>query len=159
QPTTIEKSVSLRAKFSTHVPVYDLVAAASEWGSESSPDEVGWACVEGRNLSQGMFVAKVVGRSMEPKIPSGSWCLFGPCPAGTRQNRLLLMQASTHLDPEDGGRYTVKQYRSKKRVTDEDWEHEAIELLPLNPEYQPIQISVEDSDQIRVIGEFLSVVG
>jgi hypothetical protein len=29
---------------------------------------------------------------MEPLIPDGSWCLFRPCPAGSREDRVVLMQ-------------------------------------------------------------------
>ena len=103
-----------------------------------------------------MFVAQVVGRSMEPKIPSGSWCLFSPCPTGSRQDRLLLVQVNTHTDPEDGGRYTIKRYHSVKTITDEGWQHNQIELQPLNPEFRPIQLAAEDTNDIRIIGEFVA---
>ena len=41
-------------------------------GTES--DE--WVSLPDRHLEEGMFVAQVVGDSMEPEIPSGSYCLF-----------------------------------------------------------------------------------
>ena len=86
-----------------------------------------------RRLVPGMFVARVVGRSMEPRIPSGSWCLFRECPGGTRQGRLLLVQCKTTDDPEDGGRYTVRRYTSQRRVDEEGNQHTQIALQPLNP--------------------------
>ncbi len=155
----IEYSVLKEAEYRTHVPVYDLVASAGQWGDEGIPEPQGWMRVENRILTKGMFVAKVVGESMEPRIPSGSWCLFRPCPSGSRQNRLLLLQVNTHHDPRDGGRYTVKKYFSTKRVTEEGLEHLAIELVPLNPnpKFVPIVLNAEDADDIRVIGEFVEV--
>ena len=154
----LEHAIPKRAEYRTHVPVYDLVAAAGDWGIEGAPEAIGWVAVENRNLTKGMFVAQVVGTSMEPRIPNGSWCLFRPCPTGSRQNRLLLLQANSHLDPEDGGRYTVKKYVSTKRMSEEGWEHDTVELVPLNPEYNPIVITPESADGIRVIGEFVEVV-
>ncbi len=154
---TIEYSVSSTKQYRTHVPVYDLVASAGPWDQDGVPTAVGWMRVEHRNLKLGMFVAQVVGRSMEPKIPDGSWCLFGPTPNGSRQNRLLLVELKTFIDPEDGGRYTVKKYRSSKRINDEGWEHEAIELLPINPEFSPISITADNAEDVHVRGEFIEV--
>ncbi|MBL8820161.1 MAG: DEAD/DEAH box helicase family protein [Planctomyces sp.] len=162
EPESVEPPIVDRVKpeqrYTTHVPVYDLVAAASTWGPEGVPVESGWINVADYNLSEGMFAAKVMGRSMEPKIADGSWCLFRPCPAGTRNGRLLLIQCQTHLDPEDGGRYTVKRYKSTKTYSEEGWMHETIELQPLNPTYEPIRLSGEDSADLRVIGEFVRMI-
>ncbi len=105
-----------------------------------------------------MFVAKVVGVSMEPTIPSGSLCLFAPCPAGSRNGKLLLVQLNTHTDPVDGGRYTVKRYHSAKRVDEDGWQHESIEFQPLNPDFEPIVVQAEDADDLRVLGKFFGVV-
>ena len=76
----------------THVPVYDLTTAAGFWGPESQPEEIGWTEVPGAAVKPGMFVARVTGTSMEPLIPDGSWCLFRPCPAGSREGRIVLVQ-------------------------------------------------------------------
>lgn len=140
------------------MPVYDLVAAGG-WGEEGVPEAIGWLEVSNRRLSPGMFAAQVVGRSMEPAIPSGSWSLFAPSPPGSRQGRLLLVQVNTHTDPEDGGRYTIKRYHSTKTITDEGWQHNQIELQPLNPQFSAIQIDPADVADIRVIGEFVSLLG
>lgn len=155
---SIADRVPNAAKYTTHVPVYDLTAAAGGWGDAGVPTEIGWIAVPGQKLGQGMFVARVIGRSMEPKIPSGAWCLLRPCPMGSREGRLLLIQLSTHADPEDGGRYTVKRYRSTKRMDEDGWQHATIELQPLNPDYQPIRVAAEDADDLRIIGEFVAVI-
>jgi len=152
-------SVEESAQYTTHAPVYDLTVAAGGWGRESVPETIGWADVQGQKLTDGMFVAQVSGRSMEPRIQNGDLCLFKPCPAGSRQNRLLLVQVNTHLDPEDGGRYTIKRYHSTKTISEDGWQHQAIELHPLNPEYPIIQITEEDAQDIRIVGEFVSVIG
>lgn len=153
----LQPSVAKSAKFSTHVPVFDLVAAAGGFGDVGVPEEIGWVEVSGRKLKPGMFAAQVVGDSMQPRIPSGSLCLFGPRPTGSRQGRLVLVQLNTHTDPEDGGRYTVKRYHSTKRGTEDGWEHQTIELQPLNPAYLPIEIDEQSAADLRVLGEFLAV--
>ena len=63
---------------------------------------------------KGVFVAQVVGGSMEPAIPDGAWCLFRAPVAGTRQGKTVLVQLRDATDPETGQRYTVKRYKSEK---------------------------------------------
>ena len=45
-----------------------------------------------RSLRAGMFVAQVVGHSMEPGIPDGAYCLFASPVTGTRQGKTVLVQ-------------------------------------------------------------------
>lgn len=146
------------AKYTTHAPVYDLSIAAGGWGPEGVPTAIGWMEVPNGRLAEGMFAARVTGHSMEPKIPTGAWCLFRPIDVGSREGKLLLVQVNTHVDPEEGGRYTIKRYHSTKHVTDDGWEHATIELQPLNKDYAPIQVSAEQAGDLRVIGEFVSLI-
>jgi superfamily II DNA or RNA helicase/diadenosine tetraphosphate (Ap4A) HIT family hydrolase/HKD family nuclease/SOS-response transcriptional repressor LexA len=142
------------SRYTTHVPVYDLTAAAGFWGPESVPEEIGWTEVPGVTLKPGMFVARVTGRSMEPLIADGSWCLFRPCPAGSREGRIVLVQLSTVGAGENGGRFTVKKYHSEKTVTADGWRHDRIQLLPVNQEFAPIEIEPEDAGDLMIVGEF-----
>ncbi len=144
-------------KSATHVPVYDLTAAAGFWGPESVPEEIGWTVVPGVSLKPGMFVARVTGTSMEPLIPDGSWCLFRPCPAGSREGRIVLVQLGTDGAGEHGGRFTVKKYHSEKTVTADGWRHTSLQLLPLNPAFEPIEIEAEVAADIVIVGEFLTI--
>ena len=142
------------ARYTTHVPVYDLTAAAGFWGPESVPEEIGWTEVPGVSLRPGMFVARVTGTSMEPLIPDGSWCLFRPCPAGSREGRILLVQLGTDGAGENGGRFTVKKYHSKKTVTADRWRHDRIQLLPMNPAFESIELEPEAAGDITIVGEY-----
>jgi SOS-response transcriptional repressor LexA len=146
------------ARYTTHVPVYDLTAAAGFWGPESVPEEIGWTEVPGVSLKPGMFVARVTGTSMEPLIPDGSWCLFRPCPAGSREGRIVLVQLGTDGAGENGGRFTVKKYHSEKSVTADGWRHERIQLLPVNPTFEPIEIKPPDAGDLTIVGEQMAVV-
>ncbi len=60
------------------------------------------------------------------------------CPAGSREGRIVLIQFNSMGDPENGGRFTVKKCQTAKTVSDDGWQHDCIELLPLNPDYDPI---------------------
>lgn len=125
-----------------------------EWDKE-------WVEVDSRRKPKpGMFVAQVVGKSMEPAIPDGSYCLFGAPVAGTRQGKTVLVQLRDAADPETGERYTVKRYQSEKATSDDGtWRHLKITLRPTNAEYQPIEITCDDEDSVQVIAEVLEVLG
>jgi SOS-response transcriptional repressor LexA len=143
------------SRFTTHVPVYDLTAAAGFWGPESVREEIGWTEVPGVVVKPGMFVARVTGTSMEPLIPDGSWCLFRPCPAGSREGRIVLVQFASLGAGENGGRFTVKKYHSEKTVTADGWRHDRIQLLPLNPAFEPIEIDPEAAEDLTIVAELV----
>ena len=118
----------------------------------------GWLKVDGFQLNMNMFVARVVGKSMEPRIPDGSYCVFQANVVGSRNDKIVLVQLNTALESESGGRYTVKKYSSKKRTAGLDsWEHEEIVLLPLNPAYQPIVVPKGNDGEFMVVAELVRV--
>ena len=139
----------------THVPLYSLRAAAGKLGEEMESEEEDWVrAPEGMRLDPNLFVAHVVGRSMEPRIPDGSLNLFRFHPAGSRQGKILLIQRFGALD--ETARYTVKRYTSKKIQTiDDQWEHERIRLEPLNPEFEAWDAGPQD---FAVVAEWLRVI-
>jgi SOS-response transcriptional repressor LexA len=151
------QSPAMAERFTRFVPVYTLEAAAGLWGPETEPAQAGWTDVSRFNPRRGMFVARVRGRSMETKIPDGSWCLFRKCPPGSREGKIVLVQFNAMGDVETGGRYTVKKYHSEKAVTEDSWTHQRIQLLPLNPEFKPIEVEPPEAEQMVVVGEFIGV--
>jgi len=111
-----------------------------------------------RRLRPGMFVAQVVGKSMEPYIPDGSYCLFAAPVTGTRQGRTVVVELDDSTDPETGERYTVKRYQSEKIASEDGtWRHIKIILKPNNPDFQPIELTCEDEGRVRVVAELLEV--
>ena len=141
--------------FETHLPLYSLRAAAGRLGEEMESAEEDWVpAPDGMRLSPDLFVAHVVGRSMEPRIPDGSLNLFRLHPVGSRQGKILLIQRFGALD--ETARYTVKRYTSRKSYSGEDqWQHEQIRLEPLNPEYEAWDVGPQD---FAVVAEWLRVV-
>lgn len=142
-------------KYRTVVPIFDLKAAAGSFGEVQAVECLGWAETPGHEPREGMFVAQVIGHSMEPRIPSGSYCLFSH-PAGSNQGKIVLAQHREIDDPDTGGSYTVKRYSSKKIYrNDGTWEHTEICLEPLSSSYDPIVITEVDGDEVRLIAEFV----
>ena len=154
-PGFVETPTS-KDKFTRLVPVYSLEAAAGLWGPETVPEEIGWAEAAGATIKPGMFIARVHGHSMEPKIKDGSWNLFRPCPQGSREGRIVLVQFNSMGEPEKGGRFTVKKYRSAKTISEDVWQHDRIELLPLNANYDPIPVAPHEGPEMVVVGEWVA---
>ncbi len=106
-----------------------------------------------------MFVAQVVGRSMEPGIQDGAYCLFAAPVTGSRQGRTVLVQLHDATDPETGYRYTVKRYESEKARVGETLQHKRIILKPTNPAFAPIVLQDLEEDEVRVVAELVEVFG
>ena len=148
-------------RYVTCVPLVPLKAA----GAFSDPqhvddDDFAWVAVEtARRLRRGMFVAQVVGKSMEPRIPDGAHCLFAAPVEGTRQGKTVLVQLRDATDPESGQRYTVKRYQSDKASDGDAWRHTTITLKPLNRDFAPIVLTGAEEGQLQVVAEVVEVLG
>ena len=147
----------------TCVPLVPLAAAAGVFGDPHTvPDQSEWEWVEvetARSLRRGMFVAQVVGHSMEPAIPDGAYCLFASPVTGTRQGKTVLVQLRDGIDPDTGERFTVKRYRSEKATDAEGWRHVRILLEPTNPDFAPIELTTDDEDSVTVVAELVEAIG
>jgi SOS-response transcriptional repressor LexA len=146
-------------RYKTCVPLLSLKAAAGAFSGDQAVEFEDWVEVHpSHQLRKGMFVAQVAGKSMEPVISDGSYCLFRYPVIRTRQGKIVLVEYHEIDDPDTGGSYTIKTYESEK-VPDEDggWRHSVIRLLPANPSYQPIILKDVDEGAVRVIAEFVEV--
>jgi SOS-response transcriptional repressor LexA len=141
--------------FVTHLPRYTLAVAAGKFLENQEVSEDGWEeAPADLRLTEELFVARIVGRSMEPKIPDGSLCVFRQGVTGSRQGRLVLVE---QLGGGANDRYTVKRYSSEKtQREDESWSHEKITLEPLNPEFEAWTLDPEE-EKFRIVAEFVRV--
>ena len=140
---------------------FDLEIAAGTFSGEQWIDECKWAELPDPFVAKkGFFLAKVVGESMNKRIPNGSWCVFKASPEGSRQGKVVLVQHRKIQDP-DNGQFTVKIYDSKKIAFEDSWRHESIILRPDSREsgFKEIVLHRDDAAELRVIGEFVAVVG
>ena len=158
RPPTVEPAPEDR--YVTCVPLVPLKAAA---GAFSDPqyiedDDFEWVEVALRHrLRKGMFVAQVVGKSMEPTIPDAAWCLFRAPVEGTRQGKIVLIQLRDAIDPDTDQRYTVKRYQSEKAEAEDSWHHVKITLKPVNPDFEPIVLTGADDGELQVVAELVDV--
>jgi phage repressor protein C with HTH and peptisase S24 domain len=141
--------------FVTHLPRYSLAVAAGKFLENREVTEEGWEeTPSDLRLTPELFVARIVGRSMEPKIPDGSLCVFRQGVTGSRQGRLVLVE---QLGGGANDRYTVKRYSSQKaQREDGSWSHEKITLQPLNPEFEAWTLDPEE-EKFRIVAEFVRV--
>jgi hypothetical protein len=140
--------------FVAHLPFYSLRAAATKFGDqmESEEEPVSWVRTPANlRLHEGMFVATVVGRSMEPRIPDGSACIFRAPVTGSRNGRLLLIEK---IGDAEASRYTVKRYARQGALVESAEREGAIRLEPLNKEFPAFDLT---ADEFRVIAEFVEV--
>ena len=160
QEVRIEPVVNDDVKYIDFLPVYSIKAACGYFGEGEAVNELGWIRVEGvGRLNRNMYVVQASGHSMEPRINDGDFCVFRANPAGSRQGKIVLVQHTNFYDADYSGAYSIKEYSSAKSYDEfGNWQHEKIELNPLNSDYNPIIINAEDAEDFRVIGEFVDVV-
>ena len=79
----------------------------------------------------GLFVAQVIGESMNRRIPNGSYCVFRYPVTGSRNGRVVLVEHRDIADPDLEGPFTLKVYESDKEPAgDGSWRHKEIRLKP-----------------------------
>jgi SOS-response transcriptional repressor LexA len=169
EPTPVLRVVDggLATAWKDCVPRTELKVAAGQFSPEQGAlDEQGewiadWVTWDSHpSFERGMFVAQVVGKSMEPMIPDGAYCLFRSPRGGSREGRIVLVWHGGVSDPHTGGQYTVKVYSSDKLTkTDVEWEHTRITLKPLNSAFEPITLEPKSEGDVRILAEFVGVVG
>jgi len=163
--------------FENCVPLYDLKVAAGRFSGEQVVDEVGghgdsvniddldWVSFAGRTRpARDIFVAQVVGESMNRRVPNGAWCVWRLDPTGTKQGRVVLARHRDIQDAEHGGTYTVKVYESEKVETEDgELRHARITLKPAStdPSFAPIVFDEEDLEDgaLRFVAELVEVLG
>lgn len=143
------------------VPLFDLKIAAGGFSDEQQMDGCDWVELsEEFRPRKGLFVAQVVGESMNRRITNGAWCLFREDKGGSRIGKVVLAWHREIADTDTSGHYTVKIYEStKESLVDGTWRHTSIILRPDSylPGYEPIVLSEEQAEDLRVVGELVAV--
>ena len=139
-------------RFINSIPLYSLAVAAGGFSDGQRPQAEGWVRPGGKTQpAEGLFVAHVVGESMNRRIPNGAYCIWRTPVEGSRDGRVVLVESRQISDPETGGSYTVKLY--ERAAPD------VVRLLPDSnePSIEPIEITSADEDDVRVIAELVEV--
>jgi phage repressor protein C with HTH and peptisase S24 domain len=140
--------------FRTHLPSYSLEVAAGPFRSnaEETPPVEWLETPPDLAIDESMFVATIRGRSMEPRIPDGSLCVFRRSVGGSRNNLLVLVRSTESADE----RFTVKRYHSEKATNEESFAHTRIWLESLNPEFPSWDLDPEE-EKYHIVAEFIQV--
>ena len=144
-----------------YFPIYDLQAVATSFVEQKTPEVTGWKPLGGVfKLNKDMFIAQVVGKSMESTIKDGSWCLFRSDQGGSRNGKIVLVESRRISDPETQRSFTIKRYHSEKEhFPDGTWIHKKITLSPDNKDFDDIVLENVREDEFHVVAEFVEVIG
>jgi SOS-response transcriptional repressor LexA len=142
-------------QFRTHLPKYSLMVAAGPFLTNREDIEAeDWIETPADlRLDENMFIARIQGHSMEPRIPDGSLCVFRKNVVGSRNGKLVLVRDTELADEK---RFTVKRYKSEKIVSDDEFVQTRIRLESLNPAYPSWDLD-EDGEKYQIVGEFVRV--
>ncbi len=141
------------------IPLYDFYAAAGTFSEMQATKDFTLFQVPEHLYKDGYFACRIIGESMNKVIPNGSICLFKPYLGGSRNGKIVLIENIDVQDQDFNSAFTIKTYTSEKIVSDEGWEHISIDLRPNSRDssYDSIKINDENGAQMRVVGEFVSI--
>jgi len=142
------------------IPLYDFYAAAGSFSElQSEKDYTEMEVQEKYGLNNDYFACKVIGESMNKRIPNGSICIFKKYTGGSRNGKIVLVESRDIHDPDFNSGFTVKTYSSEKSITEDSWEHKLIVLKPnsYDESYEDIVIDMEKAKGMTVVGEFVEV--
>ncbi|MEW6586085.1 MAG: DNA/RNA helicase domain-containing protein [Nitrospirota bacterium] len=142
------------------VPIYRLDIAAGQFSDNQRIEDYDWVELpDSFRARDGQFVARVVGESMNRRIPNGAWCLFRACPDGTKQDKVVIVHHRDIQDPDTGSSYTIKVYSSEKITNGDEWRHSRVVLKPssYNDEYEELVFQGDEVVDLRVVGELVAV--
>jgi len=136
------------------VLVCDLKAAATAFSEGQDPKQLGCVYIEPRKARRpGLFVAKVVGDSMNLVAPGGAWCLWQRLGAKNVPPPLpgeyLLVRREDPVDPSLGG-FTFKRW---------DRTETGARLSPVSrdPKFGPIVLTAEEEERTTYLARFVEI--
>jgi superfamily II DNA or RNA helicase/HKD family nuclease/SOS-response transcriptional repressor LexA len=144
------------------IPLYDFYAAAGSFSEMQSNCEFTQIEVDEKySKNDKYFACKVVGESMNRRIPNGSICIFKKPDVGSRNGKIVLVELRDVQDTDFHSCFTVKTYSSQKSLNEDSWEHTEIVLKPNSTlkDYKEIVLAEEQAKGMRIIGEFIEVLG
>jgi len=161
QSKELARTIPENLQFRDYLPVLSLEAVATSFGKETQVEQepIGWIKADiPRALNKDMFAAKVVGKSMEPTIPDGSYCVFRFDKGGTRNGLIVLVECHLVSDPETTRQFTIKRYKSEKEYFDDGtWRHKKIILSPDNNDFDDIILEDVPALEFHVVAEFVAI--
>ena len=145
----------------SEIACYDFFAAAGSFSEMQSSKDYSLIKVGERyNSEQGYFACKVIGESMNKRIPNGSLCLFKEYTGGSRNGKIMLVEHYGFDELEYNSSFTIKVFSSEKQYNPDGWSHSSIMLKPSSYDktFKNIILNEEQCNEMRVVGEFIKVI-
>jgi SOS-response transcriptional repressor LexA len=139
------------------IPVYSLITAGGPLRDNPETRTIGHIHPPEnlKSLEPQYFVVRIEGGSMEPNIPSGSYCLLRYFVPGSRSGRTVLVEERKIGECA----YTLKRFRRRPPRPGEAGRGRIV-LESINPEVPDIEIEEDGESQDQryaVIAEFVQV--
>ena len=137
--------------FQNAIPLYDLRAVAGRFGALQTVEPEAWVAPRGRTLpAQSLFAARVIGESMNRRIPIGSYCIFRIPASAPLNGKIVLVQHRHIEDPESGGQYSVKRLKITSTVL-------RLESLSTSRLYRPMIFRGRKREELTILAELVEV--
>ncbi len=152
-PLLSKKESSITIDKATYeIPFYDFYAAAGSFSEMQTDKDFTLINVPEYYNKKGYFACKVIGESMNRRIPNDSICIFKQPVIGGRNGKILLVENYNKQDEDLKSHFTVKTYSSSKVTSEEGWSHEKIILKPnsFDLSYKNIIITEEFQNKCKV---------
>lgn len=134
------------------IPIFDLRIAAGSFSDGQSPEPIGFARVQGAPPQPGLFVAQVVGDSMDQVAPRGAWCLWQHVGAGgvppVAVGEDIILRRPDQVDPELG-RFTFKRLLETP---------DGRKLAPVSQNAAHRAIGLSPGEDVQAVARFIAVV-
>ena len=142
------------------IPFYNLEIAAGNFSDIQTSSHTQHLVIEEKiSNKENYFACRIKGESMNKIIPNNSICLFEKYSGGSRNGLITLVEMTDFTDVDFGSSYTIKEYSSKKTISEDGWQHQEITLNPKSTlPFEPILLRDEETIDLKVIGVFVKVI-
>jgi transcriptional regulator with XRE-family HTH domain len=135
------------------VPIVDVRARTGLPVVERQPAVVAWALppIDLPLADDGLFLARVEGHAMAPRVPDGAWCLFRQPVAPPLLGKLVLLA----LDVAEAGMgYALRRVGAMEALDDGGL---TVRFDPLDRDLPPLVRRARTDDDLRLCGELVEV--
>jgi transcriptional regulator with XRE-family HTH domain len=142
------------------VPLLGLDVAAGGWDGTRADRGTRWVRpTHAKRVPREGFVARIVGRSMEPTLTDGSWGLFTARVNPDPEGRVVIARWGGLVDADTAASYTVKRFRGELRPPGErerEGRWSRVRLTPDNPAFEPIVVEGDRLGDLSIVAELVS---
>ncbi len=143
------------------VPLYDLAIATDANLADRVADSPDWVNLpDGFQSSPNFFVARITGKAINRRVPSGSMCLFRANPSEVREDKVVLVYHPEISDRELGGQFSVRVFGSELVGAADGSRSKRIILRPDSDDagFTSIVFDSVDDGETRILAELVAVI-